>query len=69
MEELKLEREKPFPCDQCTKSFSEAGCLKNHRRTPTRENPFPCDQSTKTFLEAFSFKKQKNSYWRENIPL
>ena len=53
------EREKPFPCDQCTNYFSEAGSLKNHRSTPTREKPFPCDQGSKTFSETGSFKKHR----------
>ena len=51
--------EKPFHCDQRTKSFSAAGSLKNHRKTSTREKPFPCDQGTKTFSETGSYKKHR----------
>ena len=41
--------EKPFPCNQCLKAFSERGDLKKHFRTHTGEKPFPCTQCPKAF--------------------
>ena len=52
-----LQKMAPFPCDQCSKLFSQAGDIKKHRRTHSGENPFHCDQFTKSFSEGGSLKK------------
>ena len=49
--------EKPFPCNQYTKAFSEGGSLRKHLRTHPGEKPFPCNQCPKAFSQGGELKR------------
>ena len=57
--------EKPFPCGQGTKSFSQAGDLKMHRRTHISEKLVI--SVLKSFLKACHFKMHKITHGGENL--
>ena len=47
-------QDKPHKCEQCAKSFSQAGVLKTHLITHFGEKPYKCGQCN------FSAKKERN---------
>ena len=48
--------EKPFPCNQCPKAFSDRGYLTKHLRTHSGEKTFPCNQWPKVLIFEETFK-------------
>ena len=44
--------EKPYRCDVCEKTFTDAGGLKVHIKTHTGEKPFKCTERDKAFAES-----------------
>ena len=48
--------EKPFPCNQCPKAFSDRGNLKTHLRLHSGEKTFPCNQCLKDFWDGMQLK-------------
>ena len=54
--------ENPYPCNQCTKTFSLYSNLKKHLRIYTDMKSYPCDQCTIAFSEYSSMKKQVRNH-------
>ena len=52
---------KPFPRDQCPKTFSSVGHLKVHKRIHIGEKPFPCNQFQKSRGGLLKVHKRTNS--------
>jgi uncharacterized Zn-finger protein len=48
---------RPFPCDQCPKSFSTALSLQHHIRTHTGEKPYSCSQCSKSFAQSSTLRR------------
>ena len=55
----KLKAQKPFSCDKCAESFSEAGTLNSHKRSHSGVQPYSCDECPKSFARAVHLKRHK----------
>ena len=61
--------EKPFPCNQCDKFFSESGKLKKHTRIHTGEKPFTCNQCDESFSRSGHLKKHRSIHTGDAVEI
>ena len=62
--------EKPYPCNQCPKAFSDSRHLKKHLRINSGEKTYTCNQCLKAFSQSDSLKKHLRIHsviYEENI--
>ena len=48
--------EKPFTCNYCDKTFTQASSAKTHERIHTGEKPYGCEFCDKKFTQSYSAK-------------
>ena len=58
--------EKPFPCNQCPKAFSDRGYLNKHLRTHSCEKIFPCNQCPKALSDGGHLKRHLRK-WLKSV--
>ena len=57
--------EKPLPCDQCDKRFSENSTFIKHQQVHTGEKPFLCDQCDMSFYERSNLTRHQRVHTGE----